>query len=266
MKRIYLTLAMVATLLMSTTIFAQQVKKTVLPTGEQVLAKYVEKTGGAEKYKKIKSLQATGEMEMAAMGITGTVSMKAMMPSKASMVVDISGIGKQATGSNGEHFWSNSDMQGPRLLKGKEAEQIKDQVNMERYTDFKKVYKSVKNLGVEDVDGEDAYKVELVKTTGAKQTEFYSVKTGLLIKTIAMVEAAGMGELEIASRAGDYRPSDDELKILMPHKMSIKTPVGEQTLTFSKYQYNVKLDSKTFNPPAEVQKLIDEKKAEEKID
>ena len=140
---------------------------------------------------------------------------------------------------------------------------MKEQLEIERYVDPAGFYKSIKTLGVEEVAGEKAYKVEVEKKTGTKQTEFYSVKTGLLVKQVITVNAAGMGEITIASMISDYKDSG---KFKVPFKITQMLPNNmEQVIEFTKFEYNGKVDDSAFTPPADVQKLID-KKEKAKID
>ncbi len=68
--------------------------------------------------------------------------------------------------------------------------------------------------GVKDVEGEDAYKVKVSNPTGASQTHFYSVDSGLRIKT----ESPEAGEIF-------YSNYEEVEGILMPMQMTLKNPM-----------------------------------------
>lgn len=242
-----------------------------LPSAESILMKHIDATGGVENYKKVKTMSAEGTISVPAAGIEGTMTMKAKFPGKVAVVADLGGVGKTVQGSDGKYAWMENPMMGSRLVEGDEKKQLSDQSNMDRYISPKDYFKSMKTIGIEDANGEDAYRVELEKKDGNKQTEFYSVKSGLLVQTIVKVEIAGMGDMEVTMQHGDYKKTGD---LKSAHKMVQKLPVGggmEQVMEFDKLEYNVEIDESEFVPPAEIKKLIAKKEAKgdddsEKID
>ena len=255
MKMLKLTFAVFSLLLLTSPIMAQ----TDLPSAEEIMKKYVEATGGADAYKSIKSLKAEAVVGIAQVGVEGEMNMTMKAPDKLAVVVDMGGIGKQMQGTNGKFTWSSDAMMGPRLLKGKEADQLKDPLEFDKYLNPGKYYESVKVAGKEDVNGDPAYKVELVKKSGQKQTEFYDVKSGLLVKQLMTTEAQGMGEITIESFVSNYKKSG---KFKVPFKMVQKLPNGmEMSIEFTKFEYNAEVEDSAFAPPADIKKLIEKEES-----
>ena len=62
-----------------------------LPSAESILMNYVEKTGGVDKYKSIKSSKAKGTMSVPAQGITGNIGIATVVPDKIAVNVEIEG-------------------------------------------------------------------------------------------------------------------------------------------------------------------------------
>src|ERR1051325_9119674 len=91
-----------------------------LPKGEAILDKYIEVTGGKAAYAKIHSEISTGTMEIAAMGLKGTLTAYSAEPNRRLAEFTLPGIGKILDGSNGEVAWSTNPIQGPRLKEGDE--------------------------------------------------------------------------------------------------------------------------------------------------
>lgn len=238
-----------------------------LPTGESILMKYVENTGGVEKYKSVKNVRIKGTMSVPAQGISGTVDITTVVPDKMAAKVEIEGIGTIENGSNGEATWENSAMMGPRLITGKEADIAKEQSNMERIYNPAKYYKSMKTVGTEEVDGKKCYKVELITKSDDKIQSFYDVESGLELKSIRTIPSQ-MGPLKVHSYSSDYQ-EDDGIKT--PHKVEQKLDTGMvlQVISMDEVNYNVEIPADAFNPPAAVKKLMDkkaEKDAEEKAE
>ncbi|MEL7496051.1 MAG: hypothetical protein AAFN77_00470 [Planctomycetota bacterium] len=243
------------------TISAQTDQQEKLPSALEIMKKHVAETGGVENYKAVKSMMAEGTMSIPQAGINGEMTMKMMLPGKLAVEATIPGIGETVQGSNGEFMWSSDPMTGTKLIDGKQAEQMKTQADYKRYTNPKEVFKSMKTVGIEEANGEKAYKLELERKSGDKLTEFYSVESGLLIQSVMKVEAAGMGEMEITTKIGDYKKTG---KLLAAHKLVQVLPsVGmEQIIEFSKLEYNSdSVKEADFAPPADVQKMIDKKKS-----
>jgi hypothetical protein len=233
-----------------------------LPTAESILKTYVDKTGGAEKYKAIKSQRATGTMSVPSQGISGTVSVISAVPNKVAVKVEIEGIGTIESGANGEIAWENSAIMGPRVVDNeKEAAVIMEQSNMQRVYEPSKFYKSMKTLGTEEVDGKNCYKVELTTQQDEKIESFYEVDSGLELKNVRTVQSQ-MGPITLASYSSDYRDTDG---IKTPFKVEQKLDTGMvlQVISMDKIEFNVDVPSDAFAVPEPVQKLLDKKAAKE---
>jgi len=234
-----------------------------LPTAESILKTYVEKTGGVEKYKAIKNQRASGTMSVPSQGISGTLAVMSVSPNKVAVKVEIEGIGKIESGTNGEIAWENSAIMGPRVIDNeKEAAVVMEQSNMERIYAPNKFYKSMKTVGTEEVNGTICYKVELTTPLDDKIQSFYAVDSGLELKNIRTVQSQ-MGPITLHSYSSDYRDVDG---IKTPFKVEQKLDSGMvlQVISIDKVEFNVDdVASDAFTPPEPVQKLLDKKAAKE---
>jgi hypothetical protein len=231
---------------------------TDLPTAEAVLAKYVAATGGQAAYDSIKSRAAEATMTLKEMGLNATISIR-QKPGKAIIVTNIPGIGESKVGMVDKVIWANDQMQGPRLITGAEADSMIAQLDLSEKIDFSR-YESSKIVGIENVGGSDAYKMEMVNKSGQPETRFYDVASGLLVKQIN-IAASPMGELQVESIMSDYQDTK-------PIKTAMKTVQKMQGMTpemsTTKIEHNVEIDDAIFAVPAEVQALIDKQRAEQK--
>ena len=95
------------------------------PTGEQVIDRYVEATGGKAAYEKIKSRVITGKMSIPAQGISGDILIHQKAPNLSHTSITIPQIGgKIERGFNGEVGWEKNPMTGSRVLDGEEKQQM----------------------------------------------------------------------------------------------------------------------------------------------
>jgi outer membrane lipoprotein-sorting protein len=160
-------------------------------------------------------------------------------------------MGKMLEGFDGKNGWSYSSMQGPAVKTGNEALEAKANSDF-REEEWRARYSKAETIGIEMVEGEECYKVALTPKTGNLMTNFYSKKSGLLIKTAAKVVTA-MGEIEGQITYKDYRKIGG---LLMPYQV-VNNALGQSmTMTFSEIKINADIPKSTFEPPAEVKALI----------
>lgn len=226
-----------------------------LPSGKEVVRKYIEATGGEAAYKKIKSMRATGKLSVPAQGISGGIEIF-QADGKVYVEVEIGGLGKQMQGYDGEIAWE-SGLAGSRILSPAETARLAEEMDPAAALDTDKRYKSVETLGKEDVKGESCYKVEFTRKDDTKQTSYYSVKSGLMLKTEGEQPTA-LGPIKIESFVTDYQEVDG---LKAPTKTEQVLPGGiTQVIEMTKVTYNTKIDPGKFKLPEDIQKLKDAQK------
>src|ERR1700683_3897259 len=90
-----------------------------MPSGESLVQRSIDKSGGAAAWAKAKNMAMSGTVEMPAQNITGTIAIFEE-GEKSYTAMDFAGIGKIEGGFDGETAWENSALQGPRVLEGDE--------------------------------------------------------------------------------------------------------------------------------------------------
>ena len=247
--------AMAAIMIATTAVKADDPDKT--PTAISILKKFSEASGGAAKFKEIKAMKMTGNLEIAAAGINGTIEIIQQSPNKIATKAEMDGVGSQSQGSNGEIGWELSTMMGPRLLDKKELVRLIEQADLSRYYDPENFYKEMKVDGMKEIDGEKCYKLVLTHKAGHKTTEFYSVKTGLQVASEATIPSP-MGEMDIVTSINEYKEIGG---LKFPAKIESKFPNGmSQVVSMDTIEINPKVDANAFAIPSEVQGLVDETK------
>jgi hypothetical protein len=102
----------------------------------------------------------------------------------------------------------------------------------------------------------DCYKVELETKGGSKRTAYYGKKDGLMHR-LSMTVKSAMGDAKADSTMEDYKEVDG---IKVAHKATMSIDFGqkiEQVMTFTSIKHNTEIEAAKFNPPKEVQELID---------
>lgn len=232
-----------------------------LPSGAEVIEKYVEATGGAEAYENRKTMVTKAKMEMAGMGQSVDLTIYQTAPNKMVTVVTLPGMGDQTTVYDGESGWSESAMAGPRLLTEEEISSMKRQAAFDAQHRPEKYYETIETVGRTEFAGETAYEVVL-KPEGEQETikQFYSVESGLLLGQ-AFTQATQQGDIEVRVLMSDYREVGG---LKMPFQSTLEYPgMGmSQTLTISSIEIDAEIGPEVFTMPEEIKALKDQQDAE----
>jgi len=226
-----------------------------MPSGDSLLQRYIDRSGGAEAYAKAKNMAMSGTVEMPAQNISGTVAIFEE-GEKSYTTMEFAGIGKIEGGFDGETAWENSALQGPRILEGDEKTDAKRAATLSRITAWREVYKSAHTVGSEDLDGKPAWRVEMTPKEGKPETFFFDRDSGLLVRTSA-VHTTALGDIAADSTMSDFRLVDG---VLTPFALTEKAMNQTIVMRFTSISYNVPLPKDRFDLPAPVKTLVAKKK------
>jgi len=226
--------------------------KLELPSGESIMDKYIEATGGIEARKKIRNTVCKGVMRFGP-ETKADLAIYSAEPNLHLQEIDIPGIGKILNGVDGNISWSYSAMSGPSIKEGEKAEQALANASFHDY-DWRAKYSSAETEGVEMVEEEECYKVILTPKTGNPKTHYYSKKTGLLIKHEGIIDPENEN-ISVENTFKDYREVDG----VMMSFQKIQSLNGRLvTTTFTEVKNNVDLPKSTFEPPEDVKALLNQ--------
>lgn len=223
-----------------------------LPKAETILDRSVEVTGGKAAFEKRHNEVMHGSMEFTGRGIKGTMTVYQAEPDKNLAIIEIEGIGKIESGSDGEIAWENSALQGPRIKQGDEKAGSLRDGTFNAALNWRKVYTKAETAGAETVEGHECYKVVLTPKEGKPSAEFFDKKTGLMIKTM-VTRNTPMGEINAEVVADDYRKEGD---VLIPHKLINRAAGQEFLIQVDSVEVNVNMPKDRFDLPPEIQGLL----------
>ena len=224
------------------------------PTAEEILNGYVAATGGKTAYEKITSSIMTGDFEITAQKIRGAVTVKAKAPDKFLIVQELAG-NKFEVGYDGKIGWSRDPLHGLRVLEGKELEQLKDSAAFNSTVNWKQRYSKTEVMGIRKVDGASAYAVRLTNKQGVTTTQFYDVKSKLLLRSDSIV-ASPEGSVPTETYTSDYR-SQNGVKV--PFTIRQLAANVEAVMKMQTLKNNVPISDSEFAKPAEVPASKDKK-------
>jgi predicted Zn-dependent peptidase len=184
--------------------------------GKKLVTDYLNALGGMDKLKTVKTIVT--KMSMDLMGQSATMEMgqkdNKMFYSEMAMGGQIlqeqryDGI-KAKMGGMGQ---SQTVTEGPQL------EALKAQAVTFGQLDYLTDGYELEIKGLEDVDGQKAYKMEVVKPNGEKNYEFYSVKSGLIIRNTSTQPGPQGEPTTIITDIQDYKAVNG---IMFPHTISV---------------------------------------------
>lgn len=245
-------------LILSLTLGASQFAKAQddLPSGKEVLAKYCEATGGVEAYKNIKTMVAESEMSIPQAGITGgTIKVQVKFPKQLRGDISIPGFGDIKRGCNGDVLWESSNVMGSRIITGKEADFLLEEISMDSIFGFEEYYSKMENQGIEEIGGEKCYKIDLEAKSGIKKVAWFSVESGLQVQTKQTV-VTQMGPIKVTSTYSDYKESGG---IKSARKTEQEMQNMTQVIKVKEIKYNEAVTDDTFELPGDIQKIVDAK-------
>jgi hypothetical protein len=122
--------------------------------------------------------------------------------------------------------------------------------------EWRKHFKSVKTIGVVNVEGRPAYEVRVTPKSGDEFSQFYDQENGRLVKYKKTVKSSHFGKIDMEVFIGKYRKFDG-VWLATEVKQLLDVPNGEkgtQTWTYTKIQHNVKIPASLFKMPDELKK------------
>lgn len=215
-------------------------------TAQNVLDKYVmaftetsDMKSAGKKLKKLKDITTKATSEIQGFQIELNTYQKA--PNKYAMNVVAMGNIVQKQKFNGTVGKSVSP-QGSVTMEGEELEQMKMQATMNAESKLAELGYTVELLGIEEVEGNDAYVLKMSKGDDSSQA-YYDVATGLKVKTVTVGKNPQTGEAVTSVATNKDYKSVDGYKFAFTRDI---TGVQPLTLTVKSIEINTKLGDDLF--------------------
>ena len=140
-------------------------------------------------------------------------------------------------------------------MQSEETKRHLEQMSMAIVYAPESIFQSIKNTGIEEVDGSPCYKVEMKrKESGDLDTMYYSVKTGLMAKAVTTAPSA-VGKIKVETTPSDYKDIDGLTSAM---KLTQRMPdLGmTQEIEIASIKYNEKIEDSVFEVPAQIKELL----------
>lgn len=202
-----------------------------------IIKNYIDAIGGPAEVSKLQSYAIS--MTMSAQGMKLNVAQKRMAPNKEVMAISMGSNVVMKTLFDGEKGYqqqgpNKKDMTPEEVAQKKAFTTITEQLDYLKNPAFKLVLK-----GTQKVNGSDAYQVAVTDPTGKSSTEYYDVKSKLLVKSENSTTTDGntvMQTVEIS----DYRKVGN---VMFPYKQTLIVSAGGQDQSYVMETTDVKVNA-----------------------
>ena len=226
-----------------------------LPTAESLLADELRARGGKEAVEAVKQMTSKGAIEFKALGLKGPMTTQVAEPGQLLTTVEIAKGTSIRTGFNGTIGWSIDPALGPRLLEGKELEQLRTEASFSGQSSIAARYAEAKVVGEATWHDQPAYEL-LLKSPDREATVYLSKSSKLVIGMKATIDSA-RGSVPVAVNVAEY-------KEFVGPKGAIKMPVRSEMLMMGMTNV-ITIETVDFSPipatafdlPPQIKALVD---------
>jgi hypothetical protein len=214
------------------------------PTADQVIDKFYQAIGGVAAIDKMKSRVMKGTVVMNNGNEIGYEVDQSGPDSVLAILTTPQGVMERAF--NGTVGWEKSAT-GVRDLRGEEIGNLRRYPSF--YTDLKlkEQFSRIGFGGKQKIDGRDVYALRATTTAGGRETLFFDVETGFLVRRASSL-ATPVGNIPEQVDFSDYRDVDG-LKLPFTIKVESIDPMSSVVRKFTEIKLNVPIDAKRFNKP-----------------
>ena len=218
----------------------ETVKNTESVSASKVISDYITAIGGKEEIAKVKTIRMEMSMDMMGQQFSGTE--KRMAPNKHS--------NEMKMGEMTVFKMVFDGTKGYQMQMGKKEDMAADEVK--EYQDDKGVIPqlfylspdyTLSYLGTEKVAGEDAYKLKVTKPSGKVTLEYYSTKSGLLLKD----ESSSTQEGQEITTITEYKNYQKAGNLLLPFTITQQAGQMEFNMQVKEAKINDGVTEADFN-------------------
>lgn len=208
-------------------------------TGTSLLKAYLAKVGGLDKLQAIKTAEIDAAMTLGN-GMSLEMSQKFITGQKSYSSVSMMGNTLQKQVFDGESLSVNGQKQE---LDADAVQGLRDQAKLVSEVAYLGEGYSLELKGMENLDGQEAYKVLVNKPSGDKTTLYFDKATGLKVKEISSTDAGEQGMVTATTVFSDYREVDG---VMIPFAQSVDAMGQKIQTTFKSVKLNAELDAALF--------------------
>lgn len=231
-----------------------------LPSGAEVLDRFIAVTGGVEAYAAIHNRVMSGMLEFVDMGISTRVTVYQSAANRYYAARQTEGLGLVEEGCDGDVAWTDSHTLGPEVAGGPaRAYRLRTATLCADYH-WRRLYERIECVGVETIDDVPCYKVCKHPADGPSETAWYAQDSGLLVRTEVIVPTS-MGNIPTQTTYADYR---EVCGIRVACREVVRTMGREQRMVIDRIVCNTKIPADRYDLPADIRALVEQHQPQSK--
>lgn len=208
-------------------------------TAQTVLQNYINAIGGSENILKIKSIEQVGKYGMGPMQLD--MNVKIQDQTKMAMSIAMNGMEMMKQVFDGTKGMS-SQMGQKAEMGDDEIAAAREQMDMLYELHLAQYNKTAELKGIDELNGEEVYVVEVKEANGDTSTDYYSVATGLKLQSLSVTQNEGES-VTIQTTYSDYKEYGG-VKFVTK---TVQAAGGQEvTIAVSEIKINPKFDDNTF--------------------
>ena len=211
----------------------------------KVIDQYLKAVGGAAKLSKVRTISLEGTLTRAADGRAGTFTLDTKWPNRYYLELLI-GEHPEILAYNGKSAWQTSSGDASTLL-AQDALQLEASAFLanSHLLDLHKNKVGVAYVGVANLDGSNAWQLEVTMPTGIKRQLYFDSTTHLLRKETGAINSA---PLEIS-----YGGYGTEAGIQLPHRLLVRRGTESYDVVIQRVSVNGVIGERVFDFPRKSQ-------------
>lgn len=218
-------------------------------TADEIISKYIGFTGGAEKWKKIKTVNSKGTYNYG--GVEFPFESWAKAPDLYKYTVTFKGKSFEQA-FDGKEGWRIDGFKKETkktIVKDKAARAMANESDVELqspFIDYKKKEHTISLEGKDSVNGILCYKIKLVRKNGDEETYFFNTENYELLKKQAIAKNTELNNSPLDIYYTDYKKVNG---LVLPFKITCKAD-GQTVLdiTVKDVKFNIPLRDDLFKP------------------
>ena len=214
----------------------------------RILDRYVEAGGGSAPLERIRTRVTEQEIEIPASGLKYRATLSQKLPNLMVVEQNLPGLGRMTQGFDGTTGWTNSEVQGYRVLKGAELRQLADNADLRANARLPERCPLRVWLGPREVEGKRTIALALATMQGPAGIFYFSEDDGHLVRVESGVTAGQEGALSVVFDFSDFRAVDG---VVMPFATKATNPAITTVMRVVSVKHNVPLDDAIFKPRTE---------------
>lgn len=193
-------------------------KRMAIPAGvtaQKVVDDYIQAIGGTAAISKIKDIETKSSI---AVGPGMSLAMRSVQKDNSKVLVEMTMNGQTLNKSVYDGKKGVSMGQGGvQVLEGKELQDIKEQAHTCKEMLYSSKDYTLNLKGIDQIDGKNAYVLQVKRADGKETTEYYDMQTGLKLREVSVQEQAG----QTMTLTNDYANYKAVGGMKVPHEMTI---------------------------------------------